>query len=167
MSEAGKQSTGATAKKLIWSRPWVIGLTALVLGIGIGTSGGDETQEAANSGVYSAAAVPTTASSPSTSRALPPPAAATTTSPAPVAMVPVPAPAPAPAPVPKPAPAPAPAPVPAPAPIPAPAAAPVPVGVVYANCDDVKAHGAAPIHPGDPGWQPKFDRDDDGVGCES
>ena len=37
---------------------------------------------------------------------------------------------------------------------------------VYANCDDVRAAGAAPIHPGDPGFQPKFDRDDDGVGCE-
>jgi hypothetical protein len=58
--------------------------------------------------------------------------------------------------------------VPAPAPLVAPAPAPVaPAGVVYANCDDVKAHGAAPIHPGDPGWQQKFDRDGDGVGCES
>ncbi|TFC37028.1 excalibur calcium-binding domain-containing protein, partial [Cryobacterium sp. MDB1-18-1] len=26
--------------------------------------------------------------------------------------------------------------------------------------------GAAPIHPGDPGWQSKFDRDGDGIGCE-
>jgi hypothetical protein len=39
--------------------------------------------------------------------------------------------------------------------------------VVYANCDDVRAHGAAPIHAGDPGFQPKFDRDNDGVGCEN
>jgi hypothetical protein len=39
-------------------------------------------------------------------------------------------------------------------------------GAGYKNCDDVRAHGAAPIHPGDPGWQPKFDRDHDGVGCE-
>ena len=36
----------------------------------------------------------------------------------------------------------------------------------YKNCDDVRAHGAAPIYPGDPGWQQKFDRDRDGVGCE-
>ena len=36
----------------------------------------------------------------------------------------------------------------------------------YANCDAVRAAGAAPIHSGDPGFQPKFDRDNDGVGCE-
>nr|WP_246324543.1 DUF1524 domain-containing protein [Petropleomorpha daqingensis] len=69
------------------------------------------------------------------------------------------------APSPAPAPAPAPAPVPAPAPAPAPGPAPD-AGVTYQNCDDVRAHGAAPIHPGDPGWQEKFDRDHDGVGCE-
>ncbi|MGY1754955.1 GmrSD restriction endonuclease domain-containing protein [Blastococcus sp. SYSU D01042] len=49
---------------------------------------------------------------------------------------------------------------PAPAPAPAPSAS-------YANCTQVKAAGAAPIRVGDPGWQPKFDRDGDGVGCES
>ncbi|MGX7107634.1 thermonuclease family protein [Hutsoniella sourekii] len=38
--------------------------------------------------------------------------------------------------------------------------------VYYQNCDDVRAHGAAPIYPGDPGWDPKFDRDNDGIGCE-
>jgi endonuclease YncB( thermonuclease family) len=38
--------------------------------------------------------------------------------------------------------------------------------VFYKNCDAVRAAGVAPIHPGDPGWQSKFDRDDDGVGCE-
>ena len=37
----------------------------------------------------------------------------------------------------------------------------------YANCAAVKAAGAAPIRAGDPGWDPKFDRDGDGVGCES
>ncbi|KAD3514967.1 DUF1524 domain-containing protein [Arthrobacter yangruifuii] len=59
--------------------------------------------------------------------------------------------------------APAPA-VPA-APAPAPAA---PGGsVTYANCTAVKAAGAAPIRPGNPGWDPKFDRDGDGVGCTS
>jgi hypothetical protein len=52
--------------------------------------------------------------------------------------------------------------VPAPEPEPEPAA-----GVHYQNCDAVKAAGAAPIHPGDPGFEPKFDRDNDGVGCES
>ncbi|WP_312183138.1 DUF1524 domain-containing protein [Arthrobacter sp.] len=31
----------------------------------------------------------------------------------------------------------------------------------------VKAAGAAPIRPGDPGWDPKFDGDGDGVGCTS
>jgi endonuclease YncB( thermonuclease family) len=41
-----------------------------------------------------------------------------------------------------------------------------PDGVTYANCDAVRAAGAAPIHPGEPGWDPKFDRDRDGVGCE-
>lgn len=40
-------------------------------------------------------------------------------------------------------------------------------GAYYQNCDAVRAAGAAPIYPGDPGFQSKFDRDDDGVGCES
>nr|WP_245900346.1 excalibur calcium-binding domain-containing protein [Geodermatophilus normandii] len=40
-------------------------------------------------------------------------------------------------------------------------------GPAYANCTAVRAAGAAPIHAGDPGWDPKFDRDGDGVGCES
>jgi endonuclease YncB( thermonuclease family) len=48
----------------------------------------------------------------------------------------------------------------------APAAAPERQDPAYANCDAVRAAGAAPIHPGDPGWQQKFDRDRDGVGCE-
>jgi hypothetical protein len=55
--------------------------------------------------------------------------------------------------------------VPVPAPAPAPAPAPPP-SVTYVNCDAVRAAGAAPIHAGDPGWEPKFDRDNDGVGCE-
>ncbi len=38
--------------------------------------------------------------------------------------------------------------------------------VYYQNCTEVKAAGAAPITPGDPGWQDKFDRDGDGVACE-
>ncbi|NMM24197.1 MAG: DUF1524 domain-containing protein [Phycicoccus sp.] len=51
---------------------------------------------------------------------------------------------------------------PAPAPAPAPAA-----GVIYyANCDAVRAAGAAPIHRGDPGYASRLDRDGDGIGCE-
>jgi endonuclease YncB( thermonuclease family) len=38
--------------------------------------------------------------------------------------------------------------------------------VFYQNCGAVRAAGADPITPGDPGWQDKFDRDNDGVGCE-
>ncbi|MBG9982147.1 thermonuclease family protein [Aerococcaceae bacterium DSM 111020] len=38
--------------------------------------------------------------------------------------------------------------------------------VYYENCKAVRAAGAAPIRPGDPGWDPKFDGDNDGVGCE-
>jgi Excalibur calcium-binding domain len=41
-----------------------------------------------------------------------------------------------------------------------------PASVSYANCDAVRAAGADPIRVGDPGFQPKFDRDGDGVGCE-
>lgn len=59
--------------------------------------------------------------------------------------------------------APAPAPAQAPAPAPAPAA---PGNVSYANCSAVRAAGAAPIRAGDPGFEPKFDRDADGIGCE-
>jgi hypothetical protein len=36
----------------------------------------------------------------------------------------------------------------------------------YANCDAVRAAGAAPIHAGDPGYSRRLDRDGDGVGCE-
>ncbi|MFE5792144.1 excalibur calcium-binding domain-containing protein [Streptomyces sp. NPDC056503] len=37
----------------------------------------------------------------------------------------------------------------------------------YANCDAVRAAGAAPIHAGDPGYSRRLDRDGDGVGCEN
>jgi hypothetical protein len=78
--------------------------------------------------------------------------------PAPVVPEPVAPPVVAPAPV-----APAPAPVaPAPAPV-----APAPAAPYYANCDAVRAAGAAPIAAGSPGFQPKFDRDNDGWGCDS
>ncbi|MHA7181596.1 GmrSD restriction endonuclease domain-containing protein [Arthrobacter sp. MDB2-24] len=97
-----------------------------------------------------------------------PPAPVETEAPAPVVPEPVAPPVVEPAPVAPPvvepvpvAPAPvAPAPV-APAPV-APAPAPV-----YANCSDVRAAGAAPIAAGSPGFQSKFDRDGDGIGCDS
>jgi hypothetical protein len=49
----------------------------------------------------------------------------------------------------------------------APAQAPAGGNVFYQNCTAVKDAGAAPIRAGDPGWDTKFDRDGDGVGCES
>jgi len=49
----------------------------------------------------------------------------------------------------------------------APEAEPASSSVSYQNCTAVKAAGAAPIKAGDPGWDTKFDRDGDGVGCES
>lgn len=36
----------------------------------------------------------------------------------------------------------------------------------YANCSEVRAAGAAPIHEGDPGYSRHLDRDGDGVACE-
>lgn len=38
--------------------------------------------------------------------------------------------------------------------------------VTYQNCTEVRDAGADPISEGDPGWDTKFDRDGDGVGCE-
>lgn len=52
------------------------------------------------------------------------------------------------------------------APAPKPAPAPAPSDVVYKNCSEVRAAGAAPIRVGDPGFSTKFDGDGDGVGCE-
>ena len=64
--------------------------------------------------------------------------------------------------------APKPAPAPKQQPAPAPAQeAPAGGNVFYKNCTAVKEAGAAPIRAGDPGWDTKFDRDGDGVGCES
>jgi len=54
----------------------------------------------------------------------------------------------------------------------APATTQQPLGLVgggstfYANCDAVRAAGAAPIRVGDPGYSRSLDRDGDGVGCE-
>lgn len=40
-------------------------------------------------------------------------------------------------------------------------------GVYYANCDAVRAAGAAPLYAGQPGYEtPRLDRDGDGVACE-
>ena len=36
----------------------------------------------------------------------------------------------------------------------------------YANCDDAKAAGAAPMYKGDPGYRPELDRDKDGIACD-
>ena len=36
----------------------------------------------------------------------------------------------------------------------------------YANCDEARAHGAAPVHAGQYGYGPHLDRDSDGIGCE-
>lgn len=36
----------------------------------------------------------------------------------------------------------------------------------FRNCDEARAHEAAPVRRGDPGYGPHLDRDNDGVGCE-
>ena len=54
-----------------------------------------------------------------------------------------------------------------PPPPPPPAPAPAPAHVYYANCDAVRAAGAAPIYRGDPGYSSKLDREGDGIGCEN
>jgi hypothetical protein len=38
--------------------------------------------------------------------------------------------------------------------------------VSYTGCAEVRAAGAAPIRVGDPGWNPRFDGNGDGVGCQ-
>lgn len=53
----------------------------------------------------------------------------------------------------------------------APPAAPVPLpgsmaDGTFANCDEARRAGAAPVHRGDPGYHPRLDRDRDGIGCE-
>jgi len=42
-----------------------------------------------------------------------------------------------------------------------------PPAVYYKNCDDVRAHGAAPLYRGQPGYRAALDRDGDGVACET
>ncbi|SET59306.1 GmrSD restriction endonuclease domain-containing protein [Geodermatophilus poikilotrophus] len=46
------------------------------------------------------------------------------------------------------------------------ASRPAPAGTAYADCEAVRAAGAAPIRRGEPGWSDAFDGDGDGVGCE-
>lgn len=36
----------------------------------------------------------------------------------------------------------------------------------FASCRDAAEAGATPLHDGDQGWNPKLDRDGDGVACE-
>ena len=43
---------------------------------------------------------------------------------------------------------------------------PEPQKEFYANCDDAKAAGAAPLYKGDPGYRPELDRDKDGIACD-
>lgn len=46
--------------------------------------------------------------------------------------------------------------------------APLPAvgGRAFRNCSEARAAGAAPVRRGDPGYSPKLDRDNDGIGCE-
>lgn len=39
-------------------------------------------------------------------------------------------------------------------------------GRAFANCDEARAAGAAPVRRSDPGYGPHLDRDNDGIGCE-
>ena len=49
---------------------------------------------------------------------------------------------------------------------PAPAGPTAPSSTYYANCDAVRAAGAAPLRAGQPGYSRTLDRDGDGVACE-
>lgn len=41
-----------------------------------------------------------------------------------------------------------------------------PEAAVYLSCGAAELAGAAPLRPGDPGWNPDLDADGDGVACE-
>lgn len=45
--------------------------------------------------------------------------------------------------------------------------APTTQAVYYANCDAVRAAGAAPLHQGEPGYRKALDRDGDGTACDT
>ncbi|MCU1404442.1 MAG: hypothetical protein JWQ43_745, partial [Glaciihabitans sp.] len=70
-------------------------------------------------------------------------------------------------PVDKPAPTADPVPAAQPAPTEPAPAAPAEPTVVYANCEAVRAAGAAPLYADQPGYSSKLDRDGDGVGCDT
>lgn len=62
---------------------------------------------------------------------------------------------------PEPAPVPQPQPVPEPQPEP-----PAPRDAYYANCDEARRAGAAPLYAGQPGYRRALDRDGDGIACD-
>lgn len=39
-------------------------------------------------------------------------------------------------------------------------------GMAYANCDEAREYGHAPVYEGEAEYAPHLDRDGDGVGCE-
>ncbi|WP_331767359.1 excalibur calcium-binding domain-containing protein [Embleya sp. NBC_00896] len=41
-----------------------------------------------------------------------------------------------------------------------------PTGRTFANCDEARAAGVAPLHSGEPGYSAELDADGDGVACE-
>ena len=49
---------------------------------------------------------------------------------------------------------------------PAPAPEPAPAPVHLSSCKQAREAGSAPLYRGDPGYNPKLDRDNDGVACE-
>ena len=49
---------------------------------------------------------------------------------------------------------------------PAPAPEQTPTRVHFSSCKQAREAGAAPLYRGDPGYNPKLDRDNDGVACE-
>ena len=49
---------------------------------------------------------------------------------------------------------------------PAPAPEPTPAHVHFSSRKQAREAGAAPLYRGDPGYNPKLDRDNDGVACE-
>ena len=49
---------------------------------------------------------------------------------------------------------------------PAPAPEPTPAHVHFSSCKQAREAGAAPLYRGDLGYNPKLDRDNDGVACE-
>lgn len=49
---------------------------------------------------------------------------------------------------------------------PAPEPEPTPAPVHFSSCKQAREAGAAPLYRGDPGYNPKLDRDNDGVACE-